>query len=64
MVSEKQRDSVMTVKDAAMYLRLSEMTVLRLANRGLIPGAKVGRQWRFAREAILSLVKSGEAQFL
>lgn len=56
----KENHHVLTVKEAAAYLRLSEMTILRLSNQGLIPGAKIGRQWRFTREAILGLVKHPE----
>ena len=51
---------VLTVRETAGYLRLSEMTVLRLAHQGLIQGAKIGRQWRFAKETILALVKHPE----
>jgi len=58
--SVKENHHVLTVKEAAAYLRLSEMTILRLAAQGLIPGAKIGRQWRFTREAILSLVRHPE----
>jgi excisionase family DNA binding protein len=58
--SVKENDSVLTLKEAADYLRLSEMTILRLANQGLIPGAKIGRQWRFAKESIMALVKHPE----
>lgn len=54
--SVKSNDSVLTVKEAADYLRLSEMTVLRLANQGVLPGAKIGRQRRFSKEVILRLV--------
>ncbi len=52
--------SILTVKDIAGYLRLSEMTVLRLANQGVIPGAKIGRQWRFEKDVILKLIKNPE----
>ena len=58
--SAKESHPILTVKEAACYLRLSEMTILRLANQGIIPGAKIGRQWRFPREAVLSLVKHPE----
>lgn len=51
---------VFTVKEAAEYLRISEMTVLRLANQGFLPGAKIGRQWRFSKEAILTLIRKPE----
>lgn len=51
---------VLTLQEAADYLRLSEMTVLRLANKGFIRGAKIGRQWRFARETLYELVQHPE----
>ena len=51
---------VLTVKEAVTYLRLSEMTILRLANQGVIPGAKIGRQWRFDKDIVLGLVKNPE----
>ena len=50
-------ESVLTVKETAKYLRISEMTVLRLVNQGGIPGTKIGRQWRFSAQAILDLLK-------
>lgn len=55
--SELGQDPILTVKEAAHYLKVSEMTILRLANQGLICGAKVGRQWRFPREAVMRLVR-------
>jgi len=51
---------VFTARDAATYLRFSEATILRLAKQGIIPGAKVGRIWRFSRETILHLLKHPE----
>ena len=56
----EQLPVVFTSKEAAEYLRFSETTILRLANRGLIPGAKIGRQWRFTKETILNLLKHPE----
>lgn len=58
--SVKENHLVMTVKEAAVYLRLSEMTILRLANQGLIAGAKIGRQWRFSKDAIVGLLRHPE----
>lgn len=55
---------VMTLKEAAKYLRLSEMTLLRLAQRGLIAGGKIGKQWRFTRENIESLLAKGASNAL
>jgi len=45
-------DDILTAKDLAQYLKLNERTALRLATEGVLPGAKVGGQWRFKRSAI------------
>jgi PTS system nitrogen regulatory IIA component len=42
----------MTLSEVALYLRLAEKTVLRLAHKGQIPCAKVASQWRFLRTMI------------
>lgn len=54
-------ENILTVKDTARYLRLSEMTVLRLTNQGMIPGVKFGRQWRYDKEKINQLIQGGNA---
>ncbi len=43
---------VMNVEEVAIYLRVAPATIYRLAQQGKIPGAKVGRSWRFSRETI------------
>jgi excisionase family DNA binding protein len=43
---------VMTVKEVAAFLRLSEATIYRLAKRGRIPGIKIGGAWRFRRRLV------------
>jgi excisionase family DNA binding protein len=40
---------VLTAPEAAAYLRTSVDAVKRLARQGRIPGAKIGRGWRFRR---------------
>jgi excisionase family DNA binding protein len=37
----------MTIDEVAKYLRLHRSTVYRLVREGIIPGFKVGSQWRF-----------------
>ena len=51
---------VITTTEAAKYLRVSKTTVLRLAKQGLIGGSKIGRQWRFSRNAIMNLINHSE----
>src|ERR1700683_863427 len=45
---------IMTLKEVADYLRLSEKTVSRMAQEGRIPAQKLARQWRFQRASIAS----------
>jgi PTS system nitrogen regulatory IIA component len=48
------KTEIMTLKEAAEYLRLSEKTVSRMAQEGRIPAQKLARQWRFQRSSINS----------
>lgn len=43
---------VLTVEEAAAYLRLSTQTVYNLQRAGQLPGAKIGGQLRFLRKAL------------
>jgi len=43
---------VMNVEEVADYLRVAPATIYRLAQQGKIPGAKVGRSWRFSKGTI------------
>jgi PTS system nitrogen regulatory IIA component len=45
-------DSILTIRDMAEFLKMNERTVLRMAQTGAIPAAKIGSQWRFKRELI------------
>jgi excisionase family DNA binding protein len=51
-MTESSHD-VLTLKEAAAYLRLRERTVLAAARKGAIPAAKIGREWRFSRRQLL-----------
>jgi excisionase family DNA binding protein len=38
--------------EAAEYLNLHVRTIYRLAKNGKLPGRKVGRSWRFSKDAL------------
>lgn len=38
---------ILTVREVAAYLKITEKTAYRLAAEGKIPGFKVGGAWRF-----------------
>ena len=44
---------VLTLAEAAELLRIDEQTVAKAAERGELPGRKLGGEWRFARSAVL-----------
>ncbi len=43
---------VMTLREAARFIRVSDKTLGEMAREGKIPCQKVGREWRFLREAL------------
>ena len=44
--------AVMTVDEVADYLRIPKASAYKLAQQGKIPCQKVGKHWRFKREAV------------
>ncbi len=45
-------DTVMTIAELSKYLKISRSTLYKLAQEGKLPAQKVGRHWRFHREAV------------
>jgi excisionase family DNA binding protein len=43
---------VMTFEEVMTYLRIPRSSLYKLAQEGKIPSQKVGRHWRFRRQAI------------
>lgn len=43
---------ILTVREVAAYLKITEKTAYRLAAEGKIPGFKVGGAWRFKAQEI------------
>ncbi len=43
---------VMTLEEVADYLQVSQKSILRMAQTGKIPAAKVASQWRFMRSVV------------
>lgn len=48
--------SYLTVEEVAKRFGVNPTTVYRLVQRGLLPGFKVGMQWRFSRAMLESWV--------
>ena len=51
-INGRENNSIMTVRDVASYLRLSEAKVYRLAKEGSVPSFRLGKSWRFRRDLL------------
>ena len=51
---------ILTTKELAEYLKLTEVTIYKYAKEGKIPGFKVGSRWRFDKDQIDELLRKGE----
>ena len=49
---------ILTPEQAAAYLQVSVGAVLAQARGGVLPGQKVGREWRFSRQRLLQWVQA------
>jgi excisionase family DNA binding protein len=50
---------MMTTKELAKYLQLHEITVCKYAAQGKIPAIRIGRVWRFDKDAIDRWITEG-----
>jgi len=49
---ERVMPKIMTTKEIAKYLKLHEITICKYAAEGKIPAIRIGRVWRFDKDAI------------
>jgi excisionase family DNA binding protein len=45
-------DEIMTIEELSSYLKVSRSTTYKLAQQGVLPGTKVGKHWRFHKDAV------------
>jgi len=52
--STMKRDpiTILTVREVAEYLRMSEAKVYRLANERYLPAVRIGKSWRFRKDLL------------
>jgi excisionase family DNA binding protein len=48
---------ILTVREVAEYLQLTEVTIYKYVSEGKIPGIKIGSRWRFEKDKIDDLLK-------
>jgi excisionase family DNA binding protein len=57
---EARGPDVLTVEQLAELLQIDDKTVRALAAKGELPGRKLGRHWRFSRQAVLDWLATPE----
>jgi excisionase family DNA binding protein len=55
-------DEVLTLEEVATLLKVPAEAVRSRAEEGELPGRRFGKQWRFARTAVLAWLADGEAR--
>ncbi len=53
-------EEIMTPSEVAALLKIHLKTVYKLAEKGVIPGNRIGRSWRFSRSDVLELVSTNK----
>ena len=49
---ENDGRDILTIKELSIYLKIPQSTLYKLVREGNIPCQKIGRHWRFRKEAI------------
>jgi PTS system nitrogen regulatory IIA component len=52
MSPESQAGDILTIRQLSEYLMVSEKTIYRMLDRGLLPALRIGAQWRFRKRDI------------
>jgi excisionase family DNA binding protein len=61
MAATTDQPELLTLRELAEYLRVSDRTAYQLVSDGVVPATKVGGQWRIVRAMLDSqLAGSGE----
>jgi excisionase family DNA binding protein len=53
-------NNILTTREVASYLRVTETTVCNLAASGELPGFKIGKSWRFDEGEIMQRIAAAK----
>ncbi len=53
-------EEILTIVELSKYLKISKPSLYYLVQKGHIPGAKVGRHWRFSKKSIDKWIEEKE----
>ncbi len=51
---------ILTVSEAASFLRIGKRSLYKLVKEGKVPGKKVLNKWRFEKECLREWVREGD----
>jgi excisionase family DNA binding protein len=54
-------NDILNVEQATQFLGVSEKTLIKLLREEHIPARKIGREWRFSKEALIHWLGSGDS---
>jgi len=57
-------DKFLTVDELSSYIKIPKPTIYMLLSKRRIPGAKVGKQWRFNKDSIDKWMEEKEHSFM
>jgi len=53
--------NILNLSQASEFLGISEKTLIKLLREEHIPARKIGREWRFSREALVRWLAAGDS---
>ncbi len=57
--NEPRLGEILTLEEAAAYLRVPEDALRQLAGEGAVPARKIGEEWRFLKRALNGWLRCG-----
>lgn len=54
-------DDILNLSQAAEFLGISEKTMIKLLREEHVPARKIGREWRFSKEALVYWLAAGDS---
>jgi excisionase family DNA binding protein len=54
--------AILNIDEAAQLLSVSTKTFAKVLREGEIPGRKIGREWKFSRQALIDWVASSKSK--
>jgi excisionase family DNA binding protein len=60
-VSDERPKEVLTIEEAADLLGVSVKTFNKVLHSENIPGRKIGREWKFSRQALIEWIGAGRS---